>query len=252
MWLLDNAVWKETPHDINGKTVMVPRGAVSASERRIAKECSLGYQVVRTTLKRFKDEHMINASLTQGRSLISLCNYDKYQTQGNDANAAPNAGLTQDQRKPNAQKNKVNNRTTVSNETVYTDDFTAFWDIWPNKTAKKGAFKAWKKLPIDDRRRAYAAVRSGWFDRWRQSKPDASPIHPATFLSQGRYDDEQQTLTAINGGRGRVDNSNVNGRGPNNRGGIAGLSEGTGTLRGIDIGEAVASGRLRTGFEGFE
>ena len=44
IWLLDNACWEDTPHDINGKTVVIPRGAVCASERRIAQEVGVGYQ----------------------------------------------------------------------------------------------------------------------------------------------------------------------------------------------------------------
>lgn len=114
MWLLDNAAWKDTPHDVNGKTVIVPRGSVSASSRRIAKECGLGHQVVRTALDRFKSEHMVNTRLTHGRSLITLCNYEKYQTPKDDANTAPNTRLTHDQHTANTQKNKVNNITSNS------------------------------------------------------------------------------------------------------------------------------------------
>jgi hypothetical protein len=112
IWLIDNAAWRDTPHDVNGKTITVPRGCVSASERRIAKEVGVGYQVVRTFLARLRDEHMINATVTQGRSLIRLCNYDKYQTPPDTANAAPNAAVTQDQRT----KEQVNN--SVSKDTA--------------------------------------------------------------------------------------------------------------------------------------
>jgi hypothetical protein len=105
IWLLDNACWKDTPHDVNGKTVTVQRGQVCASERRIAQECGVGYQVVRTFLKRLKAEHMINADVTQGRNVITLCNYEKYQTPQRKPNAGGNAELTHDQRI----KEQVNN-----------------------------------------------------------------------------------------------------------------------------------------------
>ena len=117
LWLLDNAAWKNTTHDVQGRTISVPRGAVCASERQIASECGIGYQVARTAIARFKREHMINAEVTHGKNLITLCNYEKYQDPENAYNAPPNASLTQEQRKPNAQKeqgNKVTRDTSVS------------------------------------------------------------------------------------------------------------------------------------------
>lgn len=98
LWLLDNVAWKDTTHDVKGKTINVPRGSVCASERHIADECGVGYQVVRTFLKRLKNEHMINAQVTHGKNVITLCNWDKYQQAGNKANAEGNAPITQDQR----------------------------------------------------------------------------------------------------------------------------------------------------------
>lgn len=117
MWLLDNAAWKETTHDVKGHAVVVPRGSVCVSERHIAEQCGVGYQVVRTAIKRFKAEHMINATPTHGKNLISLCNYEKHQSPQGRSNALVNATPTQPQRNPNAQKeqgNKVTKDTNVS------------------------------------------------------------------------------------------------------------------------------------------
>ena len=97
LWLLDNAVWQDTPHDVNGKTVVVPRGSVCASERRMADEIGVGRQVIRTFLGRLATERMINPDPTHGRTIISLCNYEKYQSAKTTANPAPNPALTHDQ-----------------------------------------------------------------------------------------------------------------------------------------------------------
>mgnify|MGYP003654143853 CR=1 FL=1 len=107
MWLLDNAVWKATTHDVKGHTIDVPRGSVCASERHISEQCGVGYQVVRTAIKRFKTEHMINTKATHGKNLITLCNYEKYQ----DPTASDNATPTQPQRNLNAQKEQGNKET---------------------------------------------------------------------------------------------------------------------------------------------
>lgn len=97
LWLLDNAAWKETIHDVNGHTVKVPRGSVSASERRIADETGVGRQAVRTFLARLKADKMLTLSLTHGRSMITICNWDKYQLPENTANPSKNPRPTHDQ-----------------------------------------------------------------------------------------------------------------------------------------------------------
>lgn len=111
IWLIDNAVWQDTEHDIKGKTITVRRGQVAASERRIAEECGVGYQVVRTFLARLKAEQMINAEVTQGRNVITLCNYERYQSSKNQDNAEGNATLTQRQRTKEQDNNSVPNGT---------------------------------------------------------------------------------------------------------------------------------------------
>lgn len=117
LWLLDNVAWKDTSHDVKGHIVNVPRGSVCASERHIADECGVGYQVVRTAIKRFKSEQMVNATPTHGKNVITLCNYEKHQSPEKGANAEGNATLTQPQRNPNAQKKQSNKETRVTNVT---------------------------------------------------------------------------------------------------------------------------------------
>lgn len=75
--------------------------------------------------------------------------------------------------------------------------FSEFWTCWPNKTAKAAAEKAWRALSQPDRISA-AENAAPWFDDWRKRHPDASPIHPATYLNKKRWTDEQQF--DINGG----------------------------------------------------
>ena len=115
MWLMDNAAWKDTTHDVQGCTVSVPRGSVCASSRHIADMVGVGHQVARTALKRFESELMINTKVTHGKSVVSLCNFERYQDPNSVANTAPNTPLTQDQHKPNTQK-KQGNKVTSKQE----------------------------------------------------------------------------------------------------------------------------------------
>lgn len=200
MWLLDNVAFKDTTQDAKGKTIAVPRGSVCASLRHIAYETGVGLQVVRTALKRFETEQMVNTKVTHGKTVISLCNYEKHQRSETEANAT----LTQDQHKPNTQK-KQGNKVTTEDTNVSSRDlgFSDFWNLWPSKVGKQDAIKAWRRLKLDDKRLAFMAVRDGWFERWRQSQPDANPIHASRFLNGKRWNDQltQPQLKAIHGGR---------------------------------------------------
>jgi uncharacterized protein YdaU (DUF1376 family) len=79
--------------------------------------------------------------------------------------------------------------------------FSDFWAVWPlGKICKQAAEKAWRKLSVADR--ALATDRAQvWSAHWRHNHPQASPIHPASYLNGKRWTDEiQPTLTLIPGG----------------------------------------------------
>ena len=81
------------------------------------------------------------------------------------------------------------------------EKFNQFWYEYPNNKAKFAAMKAWAKLKPDDTlfddimmglRRARASV------EWKREGGRFIP-HPATFLNQGRWEDEY--VPAIRGQR---------------------------------------------------
>jgi hypothetical protein len=202
LWLLDNAVWKDTTHDVKGHTVNVPRGSVCVSERHISEACGVGYQVVRTAIKRFKTEHMINAQPTHGKSMISLCNYEKYQDPKGEANAEVNATLTQRQRNPNAQKEQGNKGTREKGTNVplaivpskpKTDgaDFAEFWDRYPRKVGKDAARKAFAKAMKAARPDDVMFGLSQQLPSLQSKDPQFIP-HAASWLNQGRWTDEPE------------------------------------------------------------
>ncbi len=82
--------------------------------------------------------------------------------------------------------------------------FDLFWSIWPNKSSKQTAVKAWDKLTVEDQRAVIDLPRAG-FDAWQRSAPNANPILPASFLNQRRWED----APLLNGGH--------NGHGTNHR-----------------------------------
>jgi len=67
--------------------------------------------------------------------------------------------------------------------------FDEFWKVWPNKSSKPAARRAWKKLSRADQKTVIGCAAS-WFKAWRKQNPDCSPILPASFLNGERWLDE--------------------------------------------------------------
>lgn len=70
--------------------------------------------------------------------------------------------------------------------------FSEFWDQYPKKVGKAAALKSWKKIKpdaalFDHIMHAVAAAKAS--DQWRRENGRFIP-NPATWLNQGRWDDE--------------------------------------------------------------
>ncbi|MCW1985579.1 UNVERIFIED_ORG: hypothetical protein M2348_001311 [Sphingomonas sp. R1F5B] len=78
-WLIGKACWKPTTHDARGRTITVERGQLCAGREYLAKEWGWSPSAVERFLVRLETEHMIERQTGQGKSVITICNYDKYQ-----------------------------------------------------------------------------------------------------------------------------------------------------------------------------
>jgi hypothetical protein len=189
VWLLDHAAWKETRHNIAGKVVTIKAGQICASERRISDSIGVGRQVVRTMLDHLEANQMITRDLTHGRTIVTLCNWDKYQNVG----PAANPDVTQKQPKANPQKeqgNKVNKKTKEQEPF----GFGAFWAAYPRHVARDAAVTAYRAAM---KKASEADILSGatrYAEQVRQRDTEERYIaHPATWLNQGRWADEAPT-----------------------------------------------------------
>lgn len=79
-WLVAKACWKPTRHDVNGKIVTLERGQFCTSLRQLAAAWGWSKSSVDRFLGRLKSETMIGTDSGTGRLVITICNYDKYQT----------------------------------------------------------------------------------------------------------------------------------------------------------------------------
>lgn len=117
-WLVSRACWKPTPFNINGKMVTLDRGQVCVSIRTLADEWGWSKSSVDRFITRLKTETMIETEAGQGRLIITICNYSKYQDREEaerDSSGTPTGTAAGQQRDI---KEQGNNRTRVEDTNV--------------------------------------------------------------------------------------------------------------------------------------
>jgi len=67
--------------------------------------------------------------------------------------------------------------------------FAEFWALVPCKIARAAAERKWKQLGQTARKAATDAV-AGFYRWWRKENPDATWLHPATYLHNRRWEDD--------------------------------------------------------------
>lgn len=80
----------------------------------------------------------------------------------------------------------------------YPYDFEEFWKVYPRREGKAAAFKAWKRLTLTQKRRAYSSLKnqlSILATKAKDRRGNFCPL-PATWINQGRFDDEPDEHTA--------------------------------------------------------
>lgn len=84
----------------------------------------------------------------------------------------------------------------TSTSSLSSSEFEQFWDQYPRKIGKKAAMKAWHaaKDKPDLPRILSALAAAKQSSDWTKENGKFIP-HPATWLNQGRWDDEVQSLT---------------------------------------------------------
>lgn len=99
----------------------------------------ISIQKIRTALKKFKKYEFLTWETTNTGSLITIVNWDKYQTrEQNETDESNDCQQTYD-KQPTHNKN-VNN----SKKSIYTESFEKFYSIYPRADQKQQTFKNWK------------------------------------------------------------------------------------------------------------
>jgi len=105
LWLVAKAAWKDTRHRVGAEMLPVPRGSLFVTLREIC--AAWGWKSdfrVRTFLDAMEAEGMIKRTANAGKTCVSICNYDRYQTPSAEDKRNINEPETHGKRTENALK----------------------------------------------------------------------------------------------------------------------------------------------------
>jgi len=80
VWLIEEAAWQPCRVSIGGRTVTLTRGQISHSLRFLANAWRWSLAAVQRFIKRLKADTMIDTATDTGILVITICNYDRYQS----------------------------------------------------------------------------------------------------------------------------------------------------------------------------
>lgn len=179
VWLIENANFADKEIDINGKTVMVKRGQICASLRYMAKAWKWDEAKVRRFLKRAQTEKIIDAATDAGQTIITLCNYEKYQSPKKDTDAADDAVTTQQRRGGDAKykegkEGKENTHYVFEGRTIKLtkvnfDEWSSRYHGLADITATLGALDDWISDEPEAQRKKWFNIISGALNKRHQA-----------------------------------------------------------------------------------
>lgn len=165
VWLLTEAAWKPRTRRVGDFIVDLQRGQLVASVRHLSTIWRWSGGKVQRFIGRLKFETMIDVKNDTGISVITICNYDKYQTRGIDIDTPTDTAADTPVDTPpihqriqdrytdgyNTETLKhLNNKTSkrVSRPSVDPELFEKFWPCYPRRKGGEKKAAARKKFEL--------------------------------------------------------------------------------------------------------
>ena len=117
-WLCETALWEKRKVRHNGLLVELDRGQLITTINFMSKGFGIGQQVTRTFLENLENEGMINKHTNKHGTIITICNYNKYQEFENTANKQDNKPLTNSQQTGNNNNKEVKEYKNIKKEYI--------------------------------------------------------------------------------------------------------------------------------------
>ena len=193
LYLLLNANYKDSKF----MGYKIKRGDVIFGRLKTAENTGISERSIRTALNHLKSTSEVTIKTTNKFSIITVCNYEKYQfpvdtidyqnDQVPDQQVTSNRPASDQQPTTSRESNKGNKKKKVI---IYTSDFLSFWENFPRKEGGKGkAFELWLKIP-DDKKVIIESTKK-YLEHCKKIGKEIQYIpHPTTWLNQRRWEDD--------------------------------------------------------------
>ena len=205
VYILLSVVYQPEDVVFEGKRITLQPGQGLFKMRQVAKILGVSNSKLNRTVTLFKNETQIETQTTPRNTLITVVNWDKYQT-GETQNETQmghrwDTSETQTDHLPiNKRIKEIKNKEKEIKEKEKTS-FDDFWEAYPKKKGKGAARKAFenavkKGVTVDVLIDAVNRQRCG--SQWTKDNGQYIP-YPATWLNQERWEDEPDFTPADNG-----------------------------------------------------
>lgn len=236
VWLIENACWKPTRTRIKGDAVELQRGELTFSVRFLAKQWGWSKSRVDRFLDDLRAESMIKTrskigtgcdqKAGHGQSIITICNYAKYQDKESDArdNSGTNSGTCAGQQRDKEEQgnNKTNNlrgdasaqkqrgpyafegKVIKLNQADF-DRWSATYHAIPDLRAELSSFDVWwVNQPEVERKRWFSRTEQNLNRKHQAAVANAVPGEPANFqdyFRQKRLEERELARRRAEAGR---------------------------------------------------
>lgn len=203
-WMLHAAAFKTMRFNAGGCVVELERGQLCASQAQICERTGATRQQVRSLLEALEANQAVTIKsangATKGKSIITICNYDKYQGDSQPDNQADNQAATKQQPIKEItlnNSNKTDTRASAGALVTEPENFPEFWQAYPHRGGvKRGRALAVKKFAAAIKsgvsaEKLIAAARRYQFDR---QVVNGFAKDATTWLNQRGWEDEIEAV----------------------------------------------------------
>lgn len=184
-WLVLRASWRPVAVRYKGKAIQLDRGQLALSVRDFSAAIDRPKGWVERLLKRLENGTMVETHSETGVTVLTICNYDKYQA---DQDTRRTLHETVDETDAGHRTKKI----TKNKEQIdsLSSDFDEFWKQYPRKVGKGAAMKAYAKARKENDHATLVGAISAQ-RTWGVWADDRFIPHASTWLNEQRWLDER-------------------------------------------------------------
>lgn len=191
--LIMKATYQSREYLFNNKIEKLNAGQFICGRKSLSKETGINESKIERILKCFENEQQIEQQTNSKFRIISIVNWNEYQTTEQQIEQPVNSERTTGEQLVNTNNKEKKDK---KDKNKYTSAFLSFYSAYPKHIGREPAWQAWKKLngTCPDVQIIIAKIEEmKKSDDWLKDNGKFIP-HPATWLNQKRWEDEGVVL----------------------------------------------------------